>query len=196
MNENKNDLKVYFFEKVPDSLGMIALTGIFLFVGGIIAFLANNKALTDNHGDLTNIGIIALITVTVVGLGGLIVAFRCIALSDNFAHGFMAERDGHAYVFTINPQRLKDGSRVPNIGKIGKAVNGVIKMQTVNNYYKQMDEDKESMDFYNEVNTWLDENYSFFYRIRDLESNEFSKYEKKLFMKEFNQIKEKSESVL
>ena len=189
MSENKKDLKVYFFKNVPDSLGMIALTGILLFIGGIAAFVINNKSLTDSHGGLTNVGIIVLIIVTVLGLGGLIVAFRCIGLSNNFAHGFMAERDGHVYVFTINPQRLKDGNAVPNIGRIGRAVNGVLQMQTVNNYYKQMDEDKESIDFYNDVNTWLDENYSFFYRIRDLESNDFSKYEKSLYLKAYAEYK-------
>lgn len=196
-DDNKSDhdsLKIYLFDRV------VPIAYIEMILGGIIAvfptvfMILNIKMFTKSTGALTDGGIAMLIAVTVLFWGGLLVFSTGNYKRGVCEHGFLAERNGHIYAFSMNLNRLKDGN-IPAFGKIGKVINGFNSMDNNAFYTKKMDELKKSPELYDEVNEALDNNYSYLYSFRDIHSKKFTAIERKAFISEYNRLKNMSGSV-
>ena len=130
-----------------------------------------------------------LFVVGFLGLFGLIVMFAGFGKINQTKHGFLAERDGNVYFFSLNSDRIKETRITPGVGNVSKIVNGISYIAAVSGYHEQMDAEKESAQIYSDVNKWLDDNYSYLYSIRDLNSNKYTKVEKAIYLNEYKRLK-------
>ena len=187
--EDKN-LKLYFFDRVPPASYVEILVGILITAVPMTIFMLNKDALyTGSHGSLSDFGILILIVASFLSLFGLIIMFAGFGKISQTKHGFLAERDGHIYFFSLSSDRLKETRITSGIGNISKIINAVSYISAVSGYNKQMDKEKESAQIYSDVNKWLDDNYSYLYSIRDLNSNEYTKVERAIYLNEYKRLK-------
>ncbi len=187
--EDKN-LKLYFFDRVPPASYVEILVGILITAVPMTIFMLNKDALyTGSHGSLSDFGILILIVASFLSLFGLIIMFAGFGKISQTKHGFLAERDGHIYFFSLSSDRLKETRITSGFGNISKIINAVSYISAVSGYNKQMDKEKESAQIYSDVNKWLDDNYSYLYSIRDLNSNEYTKVERAIYLNEYKRLK-------
>lgn len=187
--EDKN-LKLYFFDRVPPASYVEILVGILITAVPMTIFMLNKDALsTGSHGSLSDFGILILIVASFLSLFGLIIMFAGFGKISQTKHGFLAERDGHIYFFSLSSDRLKETRITSGVGNISKIINAVSYISAVSGYNKQMDKEKESAQIYSDVNKWLDDNYSYLYSIRDLNSNEYTKVERAIYLNEYKRLK-------
>lgn len=187
--EDKN-LKLYFFDRVPPASYVEILVGILITAVPMTIFMLNKDALyTGSHGSLSDFGILILIVASFLSLFGLIIMFAGFGKISQTKHGFLAERDGHIYFFSLSSDRLKETRITSGVGNISKIINAVSYISAVSGYNKQMDKEKESAQIYSDVNKWLDDNHSYLYSIRDLNSNEYTKVERAIYLNEYKRLK-------
>ena len=187
--EDKN-LKLYFFDRVPPASYVEILVGILITAVPMTIFMLNIAALrTGSHGSLSDFGILILIVASFLSLFGLIIMFAGFGKISQTKHGFLAERDGHIYFFSLSSDRIKETRVTSGVGNISKIINAVSYISAVSRYNKQMDKEKESAQIYSDVNKWLDDNYSYLYSIRDLNSNEGTKVERAIYLNEYKRLK-------
>lgn len=187
--EDKN-LKLYFFDRIPPASYVEILVGILITAVPMTIFMLNIAALrTGSHGSLSDFGILILIVASFLSLFGLIIMFAGFGKISQTKHGFLAERDGHIYFFSLSSDRIKETRVTSGVGNISKIINAVSYISAVSRYNKQMDKEKESAQIYSDVNKWLDDNYSYLYSIRDLNSNEGTKVERAIYLNEYKRLK-------
>ena len=184
------NLKLYFFDRIPPASYVEILVGILITAVPMTIFMLNIDALrTGSHGSLSDFGILILIVASFLSLFGLIIMFAGFGKISQTKHGFLAERDGHIYFFSLSSDRIKETRVTSGVGNISKIINAVSYISAVSRYNKQMDKEKESAQIYSDVNKWLDDNYSYLYSIRDLNSNEGTKVERAIYLNEYKRLK-------
>ena len=186
MENNNDSLKIYLFDRVMPIAYVEIVLGLIMVIAPTAIMFINKKVFMVERG-LTDPGIAMLIVAIVLFWVGVLVIAAGSYKKGVCEHGFLAERDGHVYAFSLNAQRIKDGNIIP-IGKISKIINGINAMGNRAYYTKKLDELKNSPELYEEVNKILDDSYSFLYFFRDINSNKFTSVERKSFKKEYKRL--------
>lgn len=188
--KKRNDsLKIYVSDRVMPIAYIEMVIGLMFAVIPTACFLFFKEYLFTEKDGLTFTGVELLVVATVL----LFVGFAVIG-SGNYKrgvclHGFFAERDGHVYAFSINPDRISEGN-LHGAGTISKLINGFNQMNNKAYYTERMDNLRKSTDdLYNEVNSILDNHYSSLYSYRDIDSSKFTVIERKALRDEYERLK-------
>jgi hypothetical protein len=187
MNDNNSKLRILLFDRVMPIAYVEMIAGALVAVCPTLFMILNIKLFTTERGGLTDPGIGMLIAATVLFFVGFAFFAGGNYMRSLCQHGFLAERDGRVYTFSLNSKRVTDGS-IPRIGTVGKIVNSAIHMSNTAKYNERIDALKESSEFYDTVNQALDDNYSFLFAIRDINAKGYTSFEKKALLKEYNRL--------
>lgn len=185
--DNKDNLRIYLFDRVVPIAYIEMVIGLIVAIVPTVYMIINISSFTNERGSLTDAGIAMLIAAVVLFWGGIVVLATGNYKRAVCEHGFLAERDGHVYAFSLNTKRLKDGN-IPAIGKVGKVINSINAMDNNAYYTKKMDDLRNSTELYDEVNQALDDNYSYLYFFRDIKSSKYTCIERKAFDVEYKRL--------
>ena len=187
MEKEKDSLKIYLFDRVMPIAYVEMVAGLIIAAAPTIILLTNIPMFQDSKGGLNDAGIIMMIAATVLFFVGILITGTGNYKRNLCKHGFLAERDGHVYAFSLNTQRLKDGKTL-GVTKVGKLANSINAMDNKAYYTQKMDLLKKSSTFYDEVNKILDDNYSHLYAFKDIKSEKFTSVERKVLSSEYNRL--------
>lgn len=186
MNNNE-DLKIYICDRVMPIAYIEMTIGLIAAVVPTAILLIFKSLFFTKKGGLTDGGIVMLVAATILFWVGIAVIAAGNYKRGVCEHGFFAERDGHVYVFSINPARISEGNTI-GFGTVGKLYNSFNQINNSAYYTDKIDSLRQSKELLDEVNKILDDNYSSLYSFRDLQTAKYTRIERFAFTNEYKRL--------